>query len=164
MAVLNEMGYDITLDDIGSINDGRYVGKPTFARLLQRKGYLGNYHDAFNGLFREPKLRDIKKETLTALTAIVTIQEAGGVAVLAHPIEQRHMDESFEDFKPRMYKILDQMREYGIDGIECIHPSASEEQAELLMEYADMYGLMITEGSDFHSNAHRRDFSRYHRP
>lgn len=164
MAALNEMGYDITLDDIGSINEGRYVGKPTFARILQNKGVVENYQDAFSGIFREPKLRAIKKDTLTTLTSIITIQEAGGVAVMAHPMEQRHLGEPFEEFKPRLYQILDKIRGYGIDGIECKHPSATEEQTELLMEYADKYGLMITEGSDFHSATHHRDFSRYHLP
>ena len=164
MKALNDMGYGITLDDVGSINGGSYVGKPTFAQILQNKGYLENYHEAFNGIFREKSIRSITKDTLTSLMAIVTVQEAGGVAIMAHPMEQRRLDESFEDFKPRMYEILDKMREYGIDGIECIHPSASEEQSELLMEYADMYGLIITEGSDIHSLTKLRDFSRYHRP
>ena len=164
MAALNEMGYDITLDDIASVNEGRYVGKPTFARILQDKGCLKSYPEAFNGLFRESPLKEIKKETLTSLTAIITIQEAGGVAVMAHPMEQRRMGESLEDFKPRMFTILDKMREDGIDGIECMHPSANEEMSELLMEYADKYGLIITEGSDIHSVTHKRDYSRYYRP
>ena len=164
LAALNEMGFNISLDDIGSINEGRYVGKPTFARILQQRGFVDNYNEAFNGIFRQSPLREIRKDTLTSLTAIVTIQEAGGVAIMAHPMEQRHLDESFEEFKPRMFAILDKMREYGIDGIECMHPSASEEQSELLMEYADKYGLIITEGSDIHSPTQKRDYSRYTRP
>lgn len=164
MKALNDLGYGVTLDDIGSINEGRYVGRPTFAKILQNKGYLDNYHDAFNDIFRHESLRAIQKETLSSRTAIEQIQAAGGVAVMAHPMEQRHIDESFEDFKPRLYEIMDRMRYYGIDGIECRHPSANEEQSELLMEYADMYGLIITEGSDMHSLTGGRDYSRYHRP
>ena len=164
MKELNEMGYGITLDDIGQINDGRYVGKPTFARILQQKGYLENYHEAFNTIFREDRLRKIEKKTMKTRMAINLVHNAGGLAVIAHPMEQRHLNESFEDFKPRLMRLLDRVREYGIDGVECKHPSASEEQTELLMEYADMHGLMITEGSDFHSDVHHRDFSRYHRP
>ena len=163
MKALNELGYGITLEDIGSINEGRYVGKPTFAKILANKGYLENYHDAFKDIYRNTIVKDVKKDTMQTINAIRVIHEAGGVAVLAHPMEQRHLDESFEDFKPRMYEILDRMRYYGIDGIECRHPSANEHQSELLMEYADMYGLMITEGSDFHSAKHHRDFSRYHK-
>ena len=52
----------------------------------------------------------------------------------------------------------------GLKGLECFHPSASPEQSELLVEYADKYGLMITEGSDIHSPNHLRDYSRFHKP
>ena len=164
MKALNEMGYGITLDDIGSINEGRYVGKPTFAKILENKGVVSNYHDAFKGIFREESVRKIRKNTLSSEEAIRSIQEAGGVAVIAHPMEQRHLDESLEEFLPRMFEILDRMRDYGIDGIECMHPSANEDQAEMLMEYADKYGLIVTEGSDVHSPYQVRDYSRYYRP
>lgn len=164
MAALNEMGYEVTLEDIGTVNEGRYVGKPTFATILYNKGYMGNPNEAFGTLFREEKIKSIKKETLATRDAVDLIHAGGGLAVMAHPMEQRKNDESFRDYQPRMYKLLDRMREYGIDGIECYHPSASPEQSRLLAEYADMYGLMITEGSDVHSVVHARDYSRYHRP
>ena len=164
MAALNDMGCGITLDDIGSVNEGRFVGKPTFALILARKGIISNPNDAFNTLFREPSIRSIRKKTLASKQVIDVIHAAGGLAVMAHPMEQRHLDETFEEFRPRLMMILDRMREYGIDGIECIHPSADEYQRELLGEYADRYGLLRTKGSDFHSDHHKRDFTRYHRP
>ena len=164
MKVLNERGYSITLDDVGSINKGRYVGKPTFAYILYLNGFTENPNEAFNTIFRDEEIRSIKKETLSSRDVVEIIHTAGGMAVMAHPMEQRRPGESFEDFKPRMYRIMDRMREYGIDGIECFHPSASPEQSELLVEYADRHGLMITEGSDVHSPNHIRDYSRYHMP
>jgi len=164
MKALNKLGYEISLDDIGTVNEGRYVGKPTFALLLCRKGYIDSPDIAFNTIFREPDLREVRKETLPSSDAIDLIHEAGGLAVLAHPMEHRHLLESFEDYKPRMYRLLDMMRDCGIDGVECYHPSANEEQQELLVDYADKYGLMITEGSDTHSPSQVRDYSRYHRP
>lgn len=164
MKALNERGYNITLDDVGSINKGRYVGKPTFAYILYLNGYTQNPNEAFSTIFRDDDIRSIKKETLSSKDVVDIIHTAGGVAVMAHPMEQRKTGESFEDFKPRMYQIMDRMREYGIDGIECYHPSASPEQSELLVDYADMHSLMITEGSDVHSPNHIRDYSRYHLP
>ena len=58
------------------------------------------------------------------------------------------------------YRILS----YGIDGLECHHPSADPYQQELLVEYAKEHGLMITKGSDFHTLYDKRKFKRYHRP
>ncbi len=164
MKALNERGYNITLDDIGSVNEGRFVGKPTFALILKRKGIVKSMQEAFNTIFREPDIKAIKKKTLSTKEVIDLIHVAGGLAVLAHPLEQRKRDETFEEFKPRMYELLDKMVAYGIDGLECHHPSADEVQQEMLVAYAKEHGLMITRGSDFHSDETNRDFSRYHRP
>ncbi len=162
MEALNRRGYGITLDDIGSINEGRFIGKPTFALILKQKGIVDNVQEAFSTIFQEPDIKSIKKETYSTRKVIELIHGAGGLAVLAHPIEQRHRGDSYEDFKPRLYALMDRMMEYGIDGIECCHPSADEEQQKLLTAYAKEHGLMITKGSDFHSFENSRDYKRYH--
>ena len=162
MAAINDLGYKVTLEDIGEINEGRYVGKPTFAKILFKKGYTSDPQEAFSTIFREPSIRKINKETLRSGQVIDLIHKAGGLAVLAHPMEQRHLGEDYEDFLPRMYELMDRMREFGIDGIECRHPSANEPQTELLEKYAAKYGLLSTGGSDFHTDKNPRDFSRYH--
>lgn len=164
MNALNEMGYSMDLDDVMKVNEGRYVGKPTFAHILVKKGYVDPSQDVYTTVFREPKIRRIHKRTLGTKEVIELIHAAGGVAVFAHPMEQRHLDETYNQFRERLFIILERMIEYGIDGIECYHPSADAYQAEALAKYADNHGLFITEGSDFHSVAKRRDFTRYHRP
>lgn len=164
LKALNDKGYDISYDELYAVNEGRFMGKPTFASVLIKKGFVKSHSEAFNTIFRDPEIRSIKKETLHTKEVVDIIHAAGGLAVMAHPMEQRHLDETFEEFKPRMYEILDRMLCYGIDGIECHHPSANPVQQEMLVEFANEHGLMITRGSDFHSHASRRDFSRYHRP
>ncbi len=163
-AALNTRGYNITQEDIKAINSGRYVGKPTFARVLVKKGIVGSVNEAFATIFREPDIKAIKKVTMSSKEAIDTIHAGGGLAVMAHPMEQRRLNESFEEFKPRLYSLMDRMVEYGVDGIECHHPSASPEQQELLVKYAKEHGMMITRGSDVHNPNVPRDYSRYHRP
>ena len=37
-----------------------------------------------------------------------------------------------------------------LDGIECFHPSADEEQMEILVKYAKSNNLFISGGSDYH--------------
>lgn len=164
LKALNDKGYDISYDELYAVNEGRFMGKPTFASVLIKKGFVKSHSEAFNTIFRDPEIRSIKKETLHTKEVVDIIHAAGGLAVMAHPMEQRHLDETFEEFKPRMYEILDRMLCYGIDGIECHHPSADPVQQEMLVKFANEHGLMITRGSDFHSHASRRDFSRYHRP
>jgi len=161
---LNKRGFGITDEEIWAINEGRFVGKPTFAAVLRNKGIVESKNDAFNTIFREDDIRSIKKKTLNTREVVELIHTAGGLAVLAHPMEQRHMEESFEEFMPRMYWILDRILGYGIDGLECHHPSADPVQQKMLVEYAKAHDLMITRGSDFHTLYDKRNFERYHRP
>jgi predicted metal-dependent phosphoesterase TrpH len=160
---LNKRGYNITPEEIWAVNNGRYVGKPTFARVMVQKGIVKEIREAFDTIFKEPDLKAIKKVTLSTQEVVEVIKKAGGLAVMAHPMEQRRANESFEEFKPRMYALMDRMIEYGIDGIECFHPSASPEQSELLVKYAKEHGMMITRGSDIHS-IESRNYDIYHRP
>ena len=161
---LNKRGFGITDEEIWAINEGRFVGKPTFAAVLRNKGIVESKNDAFNTIFREDDIRSIKKKTLNTREVVELIHTAGGLAVLAHPMEQRRMEESFEEFMPRMYWILDRILGYGIDGLECHHPSADPVQQKMLVEYAKAHDLMITRGSDFHTLYDKRNFERYHRP
>ena len=160
---LNKRGYGITPEEIWNVNNGRYVGKPTFATVMVQKGIVKDVKEAFDTVFKEEDLKAIKKVTLSTQEVIKVIQNAGGLAVMAHPMEQRRPNESFEEFKPRMYELIDKMVEYGIDGLECFHPSASPEQSELFVAYAKEHGLMITRGSDFHSKE-TRNYDIFHRP
>ncbi|MBQ0018579.1 MAG: PHP domain-containing protein [Clostridiales bacterium] len=165
LKALNNAGYDITQEELDAINGGRYIGKPTFAKVLNERGLIPSFEYAFKMFHDKPELKAIKKAVLSTDHVIDVIHKAGGKAVLAHPMEQLKVreGETFEEFKPRLDAILNRMLSYGIDGIECIHPSAGERQSKYLEEFADEHGLLKTRGSDFHFEGSTRDFKSYHR-
>ena len=67
------------------------------------------------------------------------IHSSKGVAVLAHP----HMFGNI--------KLMKELTEAGkLDGIECMHYSATPIQQEALKKYAEEHDLIVTGGSDFH--------------
>jgi predicted metal-dependent phosphoesterase TrpH len=75
---------------------------------------------------------------VSAIDAIEAINDAGGVAVLAHP---------------GMFNNYEAIREwvgYGLAGIEAYHPRHRREDVEKSLAYAEEYGLLVTGGSDFH--------------
>ena len=113
---------------------------------------LGNYANSFNdfrriGLdnpnsiyyldekkkFPTPKFRDVADK----------IHEAGGLVFLAHPFEYK-----FED----TIGFIDELRkEVKLDGIECFHPSAEQDnRIATLINYATKNNLYISGGSDYH--------------
>ncbi len=160
---LNDLGYDIERNDVIGNSNGEYVGKPLFALALCKKGYVDKPMDAFSDIFKKyDEIESIKKEVLASSKVVDIIHKAGGLAVLAHPIEQRKKYEGFAEFNQRLPIILNKFLEYGIDGIECYHPSASKKQSEMLRRFAEENGLIVTRGSDFHADNLHRDFSRYY--
>lgn len=163
LKALQTLGYDIDWKDVIANSNGEYIGKPMFALALFKKGYVKKPVDAFPEIFRTyEEIRNIKKDVLSSEKVIEIIHNAGGLAVIAHPIEQRKINEGFAEFNQRLYIMLSKFLEYGIDGIECYHPSASKRQSEMLRKFAERNGLLVTRGSDFHVDNFNRNFSRYH--
>lgn len=164
IAAINKLGYDLTVEDVNAVYKGTYVGKPTIAKALIAKGYAKDVSDAFSNIIQKAGDGTAnRKKSLPTKHVIDVIHEAGGKAVFAHPIEQKKNGETWEEFKPKFITMLNAMIEWGIDGVECFHPSASEEQSKFLVEFAEKSGLIITKGSDFHSDKIKRDYSKYHK-
>lgn len=73
---------------------------------------------------------------------IEVVHEAGALAFLAHPYEYRFQD---------TIEFIDDLRkEKELDGIECFHPSANENEMHILEKYARQNNLYISGGSDYH--------------
>jgi len=84
---------------------------------------------------------------LTTGMAVCLIHEAGGKAVLAHPLE------SLGSFR-RIEEALDLLQPEGLDGIEVFHRSYPEGVRAALLALAVRRGLIPTGGSDFHGLHH----------
>ena len=73
------------------------------------------------------------------------IHKSGGKAFLAHPFEYK-----FED---TIGFIDDLRKEKELEGIECFHPSANQEERKNLVQYAKKNKLYISGGSDYHGES-----------
>lgn len=145
LAHLQGLGYDLVYEDLIERPGQDYIGKPNFARVLKRKGCAPeNRWDLFD---------EVPRERISAYEAIDIIKEAGGMAVLAHPLKTKKIgDSSSEVFWKNLDLIVADLKKHGLKGMECYHPSASHEQALKLVVMAGQYHLHITEGSDFHGD------------
>lgn len=153
LEVFQNMGYDITEEDLKQRPGQTYIGKPNFALAFVKKGYVEKPNDAFApGKFIDsPEAQAVKKERVSSEEAIALIKGAGGIAVLAHPMKIKNIGEKgSEEFFDNLDKILRPLKKAGLGGLECFHPSAEHEQALRLVKLAEKYKLHITEGSDYH--------------
>lgn len=139
-----------------------YIGKPTFALALKNKGYVKEAKDAFQeGYYmRSPAVRKIHREKIGAEKAINLIKNAGGIPVLAHPMQINTLRKGASDDKEFFLKLeglIEKLISWGLEGMECYYSKhLSEETAELL-RLADKHRLKVTAGSDFHGQELDKD-------
>lgn len=151
LKAFQDLGYDITLEDL-KLNPGQtYYGKPHFAKALVNKGYAPDKQAAFDTIFEKPEIKGIKKVKLSTVEAIELINQAGGMAVIAHPGEIKNLGKlQSVEWKDNMSVLLRSLKISGLKGIEVFHPSHGKEEEDFFISLANKYHLHMTEGSDFH--------------
>ena len=160
LAALREIGCKLTKEDLQLREDQDYVGKPTFALALMRKGYLSSTKEAFKeGRFmKSDVVRSVHREKISAKKALELILGAGGIPVLAHPMKISHLTRGEgEDFFERLDKQLSKLKSWGLSGMECYYSSHLPQDTSRLVQLAKKHQLIVTAGSDFHGT----EFDKY---
>lgn len=141
---LNDLGMDITYDEIASEAGGKVVGRPHFAAVMIRKGYVKERQEAFDKYLAKGAAAYMDRLRFGPEDSVAMIREAGGVAVLAHPKLVRFPEgESVED-------LVRSLTDAGLGGIECYYSLHSPEDTEQYLGLAKKYNLVVTGGSDYH--------------
>ena len=131
-----------------------YVERPIYEEVMKHKEnhkILGEFTESFGIFFRKGLANPESSYFMNHIEfrppykeVIDIIHKAGGKAFLAHPFEYK--------FKDTIEFINDLRKEKELDGIECFHPSANQEQRNILVDYAKNNNLYISGGSDYHGN------------
>ncbi|MDI9370353.1 MAG: PHP domain-containing protein [Synergistaceae bacterium] len=140
---LQDMGLEVSLEEVAMEAGGDVVGRPHMARVLVRKGYSRDMLEAFERYLGAGAPAYEERYRLPPERCIELIGEAGGLAVLAHPALTTE-DEGV------LRAILGRLREAGLWGMECVSPSSSPERVFQHMSIASEFSLFPTAGSDFH--------------
>ena len=143
---LNEAGFEISIEDVlAQLAPGATLGRPHLADALIAKKIVTSRDEAFTELLHNNSKYYISHYSPTPEDAIKLIKQAGGVAVIAHPLASlRGRTVSIDSFKS--------MVEAGLDGIEISHRDQSEEERQLLREVVEQYDIIATGSSDYHGN------------
>ena len=143
---LNEAGFEITIEDVlAQLAPGATLGRPHLADALIAKKIVASRDEAFTELLHNNSKYYISHYSPTPEDAIKLIKQAGGVAVIAHPLASlRGRTVSIDSFKS--------MVEAGLDGIEISHRDQSEDERQLLREIVEQYDIIATGSSDYHGN------------
>lgn len=140
---LAQSGMPVSMEELITESRGGIVGRPHFARIMERKGYVKNYQEAFDLYLAKGKPFYMPKTRLQPQEAIELILQAGGIPVLAHPYQTKLAGRELED-------LVAELASYGLRGIEAFYSQHTHRQTRHYIRLARRYNLLMTAGSDFH--------------
>lgn len=140
---LNELGIEITYAQVERLAGSAAVSRPHVAEALVENGHVGTTTEAFNRWIALGGPAYVAKRKFSPREAIDLIHQAGGAAVLAHPM----IDHAIDYFEA--------LTRLGLDGVEAYHSAHKRSDTDRLIHLAERYRLVVTGGSDFHSREGR---------
>jgi len=142
MSVL--VGRSLSEKDISVAHEGE-LGRPHLAKFLIREGYASHMQDAFDKYLGTGSLLHVPKERLDFPAAIELIHEAGGAAILAHPMTLQVDIDKYSPF-------IKYLKTLGLDGLEVWCSDTPADRYEMFLDIAKEHGLSVSGGSDFHGD------------
>lgn len=145
-ARLQELGLDVRLEEVEAL--GRSLtGRPHFARVLVRKGYVATVEDAFSLYLNESAKAYVPRVEPSAAEAITRLREDGALPVLAHPFRLA------EGNPQREREMIAAFCDAGLEGIEAWHSDHSPADTGRFLALGRQFDLAVTGGSDYHGEA-----------
>ena len=140
---LNSFGMKITFDEICAEAGKDIFGRPHIAAVMTAKGYVRDISQAFDQYLADGKKAYVVKDFPTAEECVSAIKQAGGLSVLAHPVQ---INLKLKGIR----KIVESLKMFGLEGIEVYYPENKTADTQNYLKLADEYDLLATGGSDFH--------------
>ncbi|GAB6188560.1 PHP domain-containing protein [Marinitoga arctica] len=142
--LLKKEGFKIDIEDLEGVSLYT-IGRPHIARILLKKGYGASVSQIIESYLTRGKKCYIERFKFSPKKTIKAIKKSGGIAVLAHPKKLRLSNSQLEI-------LVEELKDYGLDGIECFHYSSNPKYTNFLIDLARKNGLLVTAGSDYHGS------------
>jgi predicted metal-dependent phosphoesterase TrpH len=136
---LADAGLDVPFSEVVELSGKGTVGRPHIAQVLVRRGLVSGFQAAFGRYIGEGRSCYVPKTVLPLNRVVTLIEDAGGVAVWAHPGE-----------RVRDPVLFDEILEAGVAGLEAYHPNHDPATVNEIEAVAERRGLITTGGSDYH--------------
>ena len=136
---LEAMGVNLSYEKVISYSQDGSIGRPHIAQALLDEEYVKTFQEAFQIYLGDDAGAYVERKGISVEQTIRLIQQAGGVAVLAHPMRSK-CDE-----------IIPDMVEWGLAGIETYCYSQKGAAARKYSDLAKRYNIVGAGGSDFHT-------------
>jgi predicted metal-dependent phosphoesterase TrpH len=144
--ILIRAGFQIDMEKLARA-DGKYLYKQHIMDwLVTTEQAPDMFGDFYQKTFKQGGICAFDVEYIDVFEAVHAIKSAGGLAVLAHPGQQRN------------FWLVPELVKIGLDGLELNHHTHDEECRETIRNYANRHGLFLTGGSDYHGKYEPQPF------
>jgi predicted metal-dependent phosphoesterase TrpH len=140
---LNDLGIEITYEEVATEAGGKGIGRPHVAAVLVRKGVVPDIQAAFDEYLSAGRPAYQERLRLDHAEAARLAVESGAVPVVAHP---HTIGVSADDYE----QAFGRLAEAGVLGVECYYPEYEPDLRDHLASLTRSVGLVPTGGSDYH--------------
>ena len=142
---LNELGMDISYAELAFAAQGYIVTRAHFAKVMLQRGYISSINEAFDRYIGDRCPAYIPRELPNYITSIKMIKNAGGIAILAHPLLYKINTKGLEN-------MISRLTQAGLTGIEAYYSTHSPADTKYIKRLAEENRLLLSGGSDFHGS------------
>ncbi|MCC5878705.1 MAG: PHP domain-containing protein [Idiomarina sp.] len=122
---------------------GELVTRKHVADALVAAGYANTIDDAFKKYLGKGQCAYVTPQWCSIETAVETIQAAGGLSGLAHPL-------AYDLSSKWLKRLISYFKDVGGDALEVASGQQAPHQREALADLAEQFELKASVGSDFH--------------
>ena len=136
---LNSLGINIQWTRVEELAGYGAIGRPHIANAMLEIKSIKTFQEAFEKYIGRNGVAYIERFRLNVFEAVKTIQQYGGIPVLAHPGYIKNLD-----------NLLPILIESGLKGLEVFYANYDTNTINKLKNIASKYGLIPCGGSDYH--------------
>lgn len=142
---LRKEGLSITMEELVAENPDCVITRANIARFLYEHGQIKSVREAFDRYIGDHCKCYVGRLKVASTDAVRLIKEAGGTAILAHPL-------LYGLSNTNLQKMIDELKPVGLDGLEAIYSTYTTGEEQQMKRLARENGLLIGGGSDFHGS------------
>jgi predicted metal-dependent phosphoesterase TrpH len=141
--VLEKKGVPDAFTGAAALAQGDYIGRPHFARYVVNMGRARSIEDAFRKFMGDGKAGDIRQHWADLPQVVQWIRDAGGIAVLAHPLK-------YKLTRTKLKRLLTAFMQEGGQGMEVVSGQQNPQLTASMGQLCQQLKLLASCGSDFH--------------
>ena len=140
---LGKVGIQRAYENARNLSKTDYITRTHFAQMLIKENVCSNMSSVFKKYMTGKKPGSVKGEWALSVEVIKWIHQAGGLAILAHPLR-------YKMTLNKLKKFVKDLKFLGLDGIEIVNSFSSLEDIRVSKMIADENEILYSGGSDFH--------------